>query len=201
MLNDVPPGTADLVESKSSAQNPTSSTFVSEGYTHRPPIALLAWLVVSLPLVTWGTLYVHLRPYTMPGGTLHSPLWEPYAMYGSVDYIYGWPAWNSRNGFTAAQSAMNVLESIFYCWYLYVTGHQIGDWSYAHISHLEVRGNGVSLAVLLSFSAAVMTVSKTLLYFKPPLLPRVTNGSPNCFQGLAKLSPTSQTSDTIPYST
>ncbi|KEF60167.1 uncharacterized protein A1O9_05017 [Exophiala aquamarina CBS 119918] len=75
----------------------------------------------------------------MPGGKLHSPIWTPSAIYGSVDLIYGWPAWNSRTGFTAAQSAMNVLESAFYGWYLYVIGLQIGDWSYQHISRLEVR--------------------------------------------------------------
>ncbi|MCJ1254802.1 hypothetical protein MMC24_002618 [Lignoscripta atroalba] len=38
----------------------------------------------------------------MPGGWLHSPIWVPYALYGTVDYIYGFPAWEARNGFTAA---------------------------------------------------------------------------------------------------
>jgi len=161
------PGMADLGASKPVARTPKPSAITTAGYTHRPPIALLAWLFLSLTLVAWDTLYVQLRPYAMPGGTLHSPLWAPYAMYGSVDHIYGWPAWNSRNGFTAVQSAMNVLERAFYCWYLYVIGCQIGDWSFAHISHLEIRGDGVSLAVLLSFSGAVMTVSKTMLYCEP----------------------------------
>lgn len=51
-----------------------------------------------------------------------------------------------------------------YCWYLYVVGSQVVDWSYEGISQLEVRGKGVNLAVLIGFSGAVMTVSKTLLY-------------------------------------
>lgn len=136
----------------------------SAGYTHEPPLILLVWLVVSLPLVAWDTLYVFLRPHTMPGGKLHSPLWTPYALYGSVDYIYGWPAWDNHNGFTAAQSAMNGPESAFYCWYLYVVALQIVDWSYEGISQLEVKGNGVSFAVLVCFSGAVMTLSKSLLY-------------------------------------
>lgn len=59
---------------------------------------------------------------------------------------------------------MNLLESLAYCWYLYVVGIQVVDWSYEGIKSLEVRGKGVSLAVLLCFSGAVMTVSKTSLY-------------------------------------
>lgn len=144
----------------------TSSPTLQEplDYTHKPPFALLAWLIVSIPLVVWDTLYVHLRPLTMPGGKFHSPVWQPYALYGEVDHIYGWPAWNSHNGFTAAQSAMNVPETAFYCWYLYIVGRQIVDWSYNGISQLEVKGAGVNKAVLLAFSGAVMTVSKSLLY-------------------------------------
>ncbi|KAJ9602697.1 hypothetical protein H2200_012891 [Cladophialophora chaetospira] len=133
-------------------------------YTHRPRLLLLTWLVISVPLVAWDTLYVHLRPLTMPGGKLHSPIWTPYALYGSVDYIYGWPAWDAHNGFTAAQSAMNIPESAFYCWYLYIVARQVADWSSKGFSKLEVRGEGVSLAVLLALLGAVMTVSKTLLY-------------------------------------
>lgn len=101
----------------------------------------------------------------MPGGKFHSPFWTPYALYGTVDYMYGWPAWNNHNGFTAAQGTLNVLESVMYCWYLYVVGSQVVDWSYEGISQLEVRGKGVNLAVLIGFSGAVMTVSKTLLYW------------------------------------
>lgn len=100
----------------------------------------------------------------MPGGKFHSPVWTPYALYGTVDYMYGWPAWNSHNGFTAAQGTLNLLESVMYCWYLYVVGTQVVDWSYEGIRTLEVKGRGVNLAVLVGFSGAVMTVSKTLLY-------------------------------------
>jgi len=142
-----------------------SSTPTLDGYTHTPSLPLLAWLIVSLPIVAWDTLYVQLRPHTMPGGKLHSPVWTPYALYGATDHIYGWPAWNDRNGFSAAQSAMNVPESAFYCWYLYVVGRQVVDWSYNGIGQLEVKGEGVNLAVLLGFSGAVMTLSKSLLYW------------------------------------
>ncbi|KAK4942064.1 hypothetical protein LTR10_018100 [Elasticomyces elasticus] len=101
----------------------------------------------------------------MPGGILHSPLWTPYALYGAVDYVYGWPAWNNHSGFTAAQSTMNVAESVFYGWYLYTIGLTAMEWSYKGTRQLEVKGKSVNLAVLLCFAGAVMTVSKTLLYW------------------------------------
>ncbi len=58
----------------------------------------------------------------MPGGALHLPLFRPYALYGTVDYIYGWPAWRARNGFTAAQAGLNVVETVGYLGYLGVVG-------------------------------------------------------------------------------
>jgi hypothetical protein len=70
-----------------SATSPLSLT----GYAHSPPIPMLAWLVISLPLVAWDTLYVLLRPHTMPGGKFHSPFWTPYALYGTVDYVRSIP--------------------------------------------------------------------------------------------------------------
>lgn len=162
--------TGDQVPTKVATKTLKPLMRKSVGYTHKPRLPLLAWLIVSLPLIAWDTLYVFLRPCTMPSGKLHSPLWIPYALYGSVDYIYGWPAWNNHNGFTAAQSAMNVPESAMYCWYLYVVGLQVVDWTHKGIRHLKIEGDGVSLAVLFGFSGAVMTVSKSLLYCESSLL-------------------------------
>ncbi|KAI9862708.1 MAG: hypothetical protein M1813_004204 [Trichoglossum hirsutum] len=113
----------------------------------------------------------------MPGGYLHSPVWTPYALYGTVDYIYGWPAYNSHNGFTAAQSTMNILESSLYIWYLWIV-YSSGVLSVgegrgapgARIAGALGRGRVVSgrmagTAALVGFGAAVMTLSKTLLYW------------------------------------
>jgi hypothetical protein len=124
----------------------------------------------------WDTSYVLLRPHSMPGGYLHSPVWTPYALYGTVDYIYGWPAYNSHNGFTAAQSTMNILESSLYIWYLWIV-YSSGVLSVgegrgapgARIAGALGRGRVVSgrmagTAALVGFGAAVMTLSKTLLY-------------------------------------
>jgi len=117
-----------------------------------------------------------LRPLSMPGGRLHWPLWAPYELYGKVDYIYGWKAFNERNGFTAAQGLLNIVESLMYLYYLYILlvfGRQSnsrgrGAPSPQTIGVLGqqryVDGQKGAIAVLVGYSAAVMTVSKTVLY-------------------------------------
>jgi hypothetical protein len=114
----------------------------------------------------------------MPGGFLQWPLWTPYELYGKVDYIYGWKAYNARNGFTAAQGTLNIVETVMYLYYLYVlyaygkpraskgrgapppsTAGFLGEQRY-------VDGSIGAQAVLVAFSAAVMTLSKTILYCK-----------------------------------
>jgi len=118
-----------------------------------------------------------LRPLSMPGGRLHWPLWAPYELYGKVDYIYGWKAFNERNGFTAAQGLLNIVESLMYLYYLYILlvfGRQSnsrgrGAPSPQTIGVLGqqryVDGQKGAIAVLVGYSAAVMTVSKTVLYW------------------------------------
>ena len=56
----------------------------------------------------------------MPGGWAHAPIWKPYELYGQVDYMYGWKAYNEHNGFTAAQGTLNVVETVGYLGYLWV---------------------------------------------------------------------------------
>ncbi len=133
----------------------------------------MIWLFVSLPLVIWDTAYMLLRPHTMPGGKLHSPIWTLYALYGTVDYIYGWPAWDNHVGFSAAQASLNALETIMYIYYLtvviksgaekYFRAQSIDEF-FLGSSENTVSGPGVARAVLMLFSTAVMTLSKTVLY-------------------------------------
>lgn len=132
------------------------------GWTHTPSTPTLLWLAVSLPLVAWDTGYMLMRPHTMPGGSLHWPLWVPYALYGEVDHMYGFKQWNLRNPFAAAQSLLNAAETLLYLVYLglwYAYGRQT-----APGARRAVGGRVGGLAVLVGFSAAVMTVSKTVLY-------------------------------------
>ena len=100
----------------------------------------------------------------MPNGYLHWPLYTPYALYGQVDYIYGQKAWEGKNGFTAAQTAMNVVETLMYLVYL---------WKIFRADKVDgkkkVAGRDGALAVVIGFSAAVMTLSKTALYCKSSL--------------------------------
>ncbi len=137
-------------------------------WAHTPSIIVIVWLCVSLPLVTWDTGYVMMRPLTMPGGSLHWPIWAPYELYGKVDYIYGWKAFNEHNGFTSAQGFLNILETLMYAYYLYIVyAHgKPSKTSTAGIIGQQrlVKGRNGAVAVLVAYSAAVMTVSKTVLY-------------------------------------
>lgn len=119
-----------------------------------------------------------LRPHTMPGGALHWPLWVPYDLYGRVDYIYGWKAYNDLNGFTSAQGFLNIVETMMYCFYLYILfteGKQVAAKGrgapkprLVGILGEQRRVEGVKGAVasMIGFSAALMTLSKTVLYCK-----------------------------------
>ncbi|KAK2629023.1 hypothetical protein QTJ16_002126 [Diplocarpon rosae] len=146
-------------------------------WAHTPSNLAIGWLFVSLPLVIWDAAYVMLRPLSMPGGSLHWPLWAPYERYGKVDYIYGWKAFYEQNGFTAAQTALNIVETLMYMYYLYILftfGRQSkaqgrGAPKPSAIGFLgeqrAVEGQQGAIAVVVGYSAAVMTFSKTLLYW------------------------------------
>lgn len=127
-----------------------------DAWTHTPTRATLFWMAVSLPLVAWDTVYVLGRPHTMEGGALHWPLWVPYKLYGEVDHIYGWKAFNARNGFTAAQGLLNLVETAMYLLYLIL---------FFRSPSRRLTGRPAAVAVLVGFSAAVMTLSKTILYW------------------------------------
>ncbi|KAK0711853.1 hypothetical protein B0H67DRAFT_493511 [Lasiosphaeris hirsuta] len=138
------------------------------GWSHTPSLLTLAWLAVSVPLVAWDTGYVLLRPLSMPGGSLHWPVWAPYALYGNVDHMYGFKQWNLNNGFTAAQSVLNVVESLAYVvyaalWVAHVRKTTAAAGGSAKAGGLTGRTG--ALAVLVLFAGVVMTLSKTALYW------------------------------------
>ncbi|CAL1711047.1 unnamed protein product [Somion occarium] len=86
-------------------------------------------------------------PRSMKGGDLHW-IWKPYELYQEVDYVYGTHALERGDGFTNAQSLLNIVENFMNIGYLYL----------AHIVESPV-------APLLGFASAVMTLSKTVLYW------------------------------------
>jgi hypothetical protein len=165
---------ATVAKSQPRRKPRSAKSATTNGYAHVIDPFTILWLFVSLVLVQWDTGYIFLRPWSMPGGGVHSPIWTPYALYGTVDYIYGWPAFNNGVGFTAAQGALNVVESSMYFYYLYQllrngsgTGWyrvwDVNSWK----SPTVVQGDGMARAVLVCFAAATMTVSKTVLYCMP----------------------------------
>ncbi|QYS98567.1 hypothetical protein H0G86_005745 [Trichoderma simmonsii] len=148
---------------KRSSKTSATKSSKSSAFTHVPTTATLAWLAISLPLVIWDTGYVLLRPLSMPGGSLHWPIWAPYKLYGEVDHIYGFKAFNAGNGFTSAQGFLNAVETLLYLWY-FAAWFFSGKRSSAGIKVLSGRAG--ARATLIGFSAAIMTLSKTVLYCK-----------------------------------
>lgn len=82
--------------------------------------------------------------------------------------MYGWSAYNARDGFTAAQASLNTIETVGYLWYLIVVWKrgardgagigvrgQLGE---------RVEGGWGAAAALGGFAVSVMTLSKTVLY-------------------------------------
>lgn len=169
---DLTPTKSPSARSRKSITSPNTGT---SKWAHTPSNLIIAWLLVSVPLVAWDAAYVMLRPHSMAGGKYQWPLWMPYELYAKIDYIYGWPAYDSNNGFTAAQTALNIVESLMYVYYLYIL-YAHGKTSPAPSSksptagilgqQRSVEGRDGVLALLVGYSAAVMTASKTLLYCK-----------------------------------
>ncbi|KAL8673602.1 MAG: hypothetical protein Q9168_002000 [Polycauliona sp. 1 TL-2023] len=101
----------------------------------------------------------------MPGGKFHRPFYTPYELYGTVDYMYGWPAYESGNGFTLAQGSLNIPETIGYLGYLYIFWmYGEGQWALAKGQRRSIGGGWGGFACLLGFSASLLTFGKTVLY-------------------------------------
>ncbi|KAK7746124.1 hypothetical protein SLS62_009503 [Diatrype stigma] len=164
-------------------------------WAHAPSRLTLLWLAVSLPLVTWDSLYVLLRPWTMEGGHLHWPLWVPYKLYGEVDHVYGWKAFRAGNGFTSAQGSLNVVETALYLAYLgiyFASAIGVGNGKGRRQTgggqgKKVLTGRPAAVAVLLAFSAAVMTLSKTVLYWLNEYFSGFDNIGHNSWQDLVLL--------------
>ena len=152
-----PSDTSSPPPSPSKAPKPFSSDQPKD-WKHVPTPLTLLWLIISLPLVMWDTAYVLLRPHSMPDGKYQSPIFTPYVLYGKIDHIYGWKAYNSRNGFTGAQATLNAVETLGYFAYLYIV------WKKGTGHGRALDGGWGGLAALSGFTISVMTLSKTALY-------------------------------------
>ncbi|KAI9567827.1 hypothetical protein HD554DRAFT_2205259 [Boletus coccyginus] len=105
------------------------------------------WFVLTAPVILWDATYCFMRPRSMVGGDLHW-IWEAYGIYQDIDYVYGLKALEENNGFTNAQSLLNLVETSLNLAYVYLV--HVSSWSGAP---------------LIGFAAATMTLSKTALYW------------------------------------
>ncbi|KAH8548103.1 hypothetical protein BGW37DRAFT_508262 [Umbelopsis sp. PMI_123] len=117
--------------------------------TSSPPKWILAWFFISSLVVFWDAGYCLLRPLSMEGG-VYNWIWRPYNLYATIDLFYGPEAIAANDGFTSAQSIMNVVENFVNLTYVYLATNS---------------QTNVGFANLIGFSGAVMTLSKTLLYW------------------------------------
>ncbi len=118
--------------------------------THRPRKLISAWLFLSSFVVAWDIGYILMRPRSFLGGDLHW-LWSPYSLYMNIDYVYGLPSWDAKDGFPAAQTLMNVLESILNLFYVYLV-------------HVRATPSSRAVAPIYGLITVTMTLSKTILY-------------------------------------
>ena len=113
----------------------------------------------------------------MTGGKWVWPFYTPYELYGTIDHVYGFKSWNAHNGFTAAQGSLNVVETLgyfVYLWIVYSHGRPEkkegrGTPPKSIVGRLAesrtVYGKMAAYATLLMFATALMTLSKTVLYW------------------------------------
>ncbi|KAF2183243.1 hypothetical protein K469DRAFT_583835 [Zopfia rhizophila CBS 207.26] len=144
-------------------------------WSHTASNITITWICLSLPLVIWDSLYILLRPHTMAGGKLQWPLWKPYEIYAEIDHVYGWPGWENKDGFGGAQGAINAIEAVLYGLYIMIVynhgvpvaggrGLQVGVKRWLSGGR-RVDGKTGNRALVIGFTAAVMTLSKTVLYY------------------------------------
>ncbi|KAI8883149.1 hypothetical protein K501DRAFT_250011 [Backusella circina FSU 941] len=129
------------------------------------------WFLISSIVVVWDFSYCLLRPYSMEGGTLNF-LWRPYNLYGKIDHFYGLPAYEIKDGFTGAQAALNVVETLMNFYYLKL-----------------LNDGTVTLgqANLVGFSSALMTTAKTILYWLVEAFSGMAHTGHNSFKDMILL--------------
>jgi hypothetical protein len=86
----------------------------------------------------------------MPGGKYHD-FFFPYKAYGQIDHHYSREAFEAGEGFPTAQMWMNLIELTLQmsAFFLFLCGGKKSAYK----------------AAFLAFSAQLMTLSKTMLYF------------------------------------
>jgi len=156
-----------------SASRTTPRTRNAQLWAHTPPASTLPWLAISVPIVIWDTIYIMGRPHTFAGGAIAWPFWQPYELYGRVDYVYSPEAYYSGLGWTAAQGLGNVFETLAYLVYLWiVVTHGRRDGKEEGVlgslgalgERRRVEGKWGAVANLIGYTTFMVTLAKTVLY-------------------------------------
>ncbi|TCD67629.1 hypothetical protein EIP91_012194 [Steccherinum ochraceum] len=140
-------GSSEEVDVAGGATRMLGSEQHSHEGTFKPRLWISLWFFLTIPVIFWDAGYCFMRPRSMVGGDMHW-IWSPYALYQDIDYVYGLPALERGDGFTNAQSLLNIIENLMNIYYLYLA-HYVNS----------------PTAPVLGFASATMTLSKTFLYW------------------------------------
>lgn len=110
--------------------------------SHKLPLFVIIWMVVSFAVVLWDASYVMLRPQSMEGGSL-AWLYGPYQLYILHDERYA----NQGDSFVLSQAIVNLVEIA------------VG------IGALLLHMQGSPRCNLWAHASLSMTLGKTILYF------------------------------------
>jgi len=126
-------------------------------WAHTPRFPVLVWTAFAFPFTIWDTLYIVLRPRTLPGHEWHDPIWTAVGTYAAVDGVYSEQAWLEGEGWTAAQSVINVTEVLLYVWYYAIVRKSRNERN-------EVGGRAGGRACVVGLVAGTVTLTKSALY-------------------------------------
>jgi len=129
-------------------------------WMHSPRPLILLWIAFTFPFTIWDTLYIALRPHTLPGHKWNSPIWTSVNTYAAVDGIYSERAWLDNEGWTAAQGVINLTEVSIYLWYFWIVESR-GE---GRKGRRNVSGKYGGLACVLGLVAGTVTLTKSSLY-------------------------------------
>jgi hypothetical protein len=131
-------------------------------WTHKPRLPILIWCLWVFPFTLWDTLYLCLRPHSLPGGKWHDRYFSrTFAIWASIDRSYGDQGWLDQDGFVLAQSVINMVEAflcVYYVWTIWKSGN--GG------LRAPVSGRAGARALLIGLCAGYVTLTKTSLYCK-----------------------------------
>jgi uncharacterized membrane protein (DUF485 family) len=129
-------------------------------WSHVPRLPIIIWSLWAFPFTIWDTVYIALRPHSLPGGKWHAPYFSgSFTIWASIDSIYGEAGWRNKSGFVLAQSVINMVEVTLYMIYILLI------WRKGRSSLMApISGTRGSWAVLVGFGAGCVTLTKTSLY-------------------------------------